>query len=262
MNAVTKFITLPENKKRNERELTAEELMLVAGGSDTIVVYGGAGSDNNDGWDYWDYNDSYDDYDTYDNYGDGGGGGDAPETGTEGLTEDQQLVIQTGIAVLAEDLADKIEEFGDFDIKIGDLTFKASDLLKSLEKLDGIFTLYEGYQLTNDILNGDASLGDAIGFLGALAIGAGAAALGGGPIAVLTASYLAGALLPGAIDGVVEQLDIAYHNMLNSAVDSVGYQPADPTTPPIIQEYDLLQQLFGHPYLREYRPHSHYYNIP
>jgi len=61
------------------RELTLEELELVAGGTDSgdIVVTGDSGGDDWDGGDFGDYGDYGDDYGDYG----GGGGGDSGDSG-------------------------------------------------------------------------------------------------------------------------------------------------------------------------------------
>jgi len=61
-----------QNGRVKVRELTLEELELVAGGNETIVVTGDYG-DNGDYGDWGDYGD-FGDYGDYGDYGDGGGG--------------------------------------------------------------------------------------------------------------------------------------------------------------------------------------------
>jgi hypothetical protein len=80
------------------RQLTPEELLLVSGGTDTIVVTGSRYSDDDwfDRWNY--YNDYYNSDNYYDEYG-GGGGYDASTTDTDGDgtpdAEDEIVVTAT-----------------------------------------------------------------------------------------------------------------------------------------------------------------------
>jgi hypothetical protein len=91
------------------RELTAEELVLVSGGSDTIVVTG-----QRDNWgssDFWSsYDDYYNDY-TSDYYGGGGGGVESPIPEEE--KEEPEIVV-TGPPRMADewselDLGDQLQ---------------------------------------------------------------------------------------------------------------------------------------------------------
>lgn len=274
MTLMKKIVERDAKQGKSVRELTKEELLLVAGGSNTIVVTG-----RRDSGDYWDYNDYYDDDRNYeDDYSGGGGGGgdDGPAPEPETMDEATKTALEGFIAVLEEDLQKMIAEVGDFEIEVGDFKIMASDLLESLGKLSIVLDLYEAHQLTNDLISGDATLGDAVAFVATFAITVGMTTAGFGPIAIFAATAAAGYLIPSAFDGIVNQLRIAYDADLAKAVDYIGYEPSNPNFGPTMQQYDFLVQLFGgtpiydgfadDPYYDPYYGGSGYtnphYNIP
>lgn len=248
------------------RELTAEELLLVAGGVDTIVV---TGSSYDDWWDnyYW-YNNYYDNDNFVDYYG-GGGGGDAGGDTTadsDTLSEAEEKAAQGGLAAIQQDLQKHIEKYGDFTIKIGDKSFQASDLVKGLDALGKLFDVYDGLQLAVAIANGDASVAQAMGFVTSLAVGFGLTAAGAAPLTVFAVATAAGLLVEYGAPAIVSLIDNAIAEMAASLP-----QP-DPSVPAPIQEYDLLMHLFGIPHLHDDTgdtgnymysgPYGSGYNIP
>ncbi|MCA0903897.1 hypothetical protein [Qipengyuania aquimaris] len=245
MNAIKKISVGGAELNKQLRELTKDELAMVAGGTGTIVVTGDRWE-----WDYWDYNDYYSDPNYEDVYsGGGGGGGDAePDPEPEAMDEALKTALEGELAKLEQNLKDMIDKVGDFDIKVGDFTIKASALLDGLGKLGGIFDLYEAGQITNDILNGDASVGQVVGFLGALALGAGMATAGAGPLAIFIATSAAGLLIPGAVNSAVELLNAGFEAAFDIAVDSLGSVPSDPSWPDSISEYHFILHLLGQPH--------------
>ena len=272
MNAIKKISVGGAELNKKLRELTKDELALVAGGSETIVVTGERWD-----WDYWDFNDYYYDDPNYEDVYSGGGGGggeEEPDPEPEVMDEALKTAMEGELAKLEQNLKDMIDKVGDFDIKVGDFTIKASELLDGLGKLGGIFDLYEAGQITNDILNGDASIGQVVGFLGALALGAGMTAAGAGPLAVFAATAAAGLLIPGAVDSAVELLNAGFEAAFDIAVETLGTVPSDPSWPQSISEYDFWLHVFGIPHDHSSEPFTDpyggggydyknpYYNIP
>ncbi|MBD2840970.1 hypothetical protein [Erythrobacter rubeus] len=233
------------------RPLTNEELALVSGGNEIVVTGtppGGGGGGGGGGWG-WGWGDGGGGGSGgYDGGGGGGGGGDDdPPPPPPGMDEETEIIVEGTVEALQADIQSYLDELGhDFDIKVGDQTFRASDLVESLDELGKVFDAYEAYQLTDDLLNGDAGLADAIAFVGALAVGAGVTAAAG-PLAGFAAGVAAGYLLPGAANYVVDHLATAYDTVLAEAVDSTGYQPANPNWGPATQTYDFLLYIFGIP---------------
>lgn len=241
MTIHNKEITRSNKSSNGARELTKEELLLVSGGSGTIVVDGWRGDDND--WDFWDNNDFYDNGPDYDNGGGGGGGDTDTDTTEEGLSDEEKAAAEAFIAALQADIKKYIDEFGDFTITIGDYKVLASELANSLDALGNLFTVYEGLTLTNDIINGDAGVAEAVGFVAAFAVGAGLAAAGAGPLTVFAASFAAGYLATEGTAIILDQLETAYNAMLAAAVEEIGYEPSDPNWTPLQQELDFILQL-------------------
>lgn len=265
---MTEHVSLQKSigKKNAHRELTAEELLLVAGGVDTIVV---TGSSYDPWWDsyYW-YNNYYDNDNFVDYYGGGGGGDAGGDTTADGdaLNEAQEKAAQGGLAAIQQDLQNHIAKYGDFTIKVGDQSWKASDLVKGLDTMGKMFDVLEGAALIVAIANGDANVGMVMGFLAGLAVAGGLTAVGAGPVAVFAASVAAGYLVEVGTNAIVTALD-------NAVADMIANLPQpDPSVPAPLQEFDFLQHLFGIPHIHDdfsdtgsylySEPYGSGYNIP
>lgn len=259
-------IASPKKGGSTHRALTPEELLLVAGGVDTIVV---TGTRYDDWWDnyYW-YNNYYDNDNFVDYYGGGGGGDAGGDTSSDGgaLDEAQEKAAQGGLAAIQQDLEKHIAKYGDFDIKVGDQVFKASDLVKGLDAMGKLFDLYDGAQLIYQIVNGDANVGMVMGFLAGLAVTAGLTAAGAGPVAVFAASVAAGWLVEVGTNAIVEAID-------RSVAETLANLPQpDPSLPGPLQELDFLRHMFGIPHTHDdlgdtggyiySGPYGDGYNIP
>lgn len=232
------------------RPLTEEEIEVVSGGNEIVVTApgGGGGGGWGGGWGGggWGWG-SGGDSGGYEGGGSGGSDGDEnseppPEPGMDETTE---IIVQGAIADLQQNIQDKINELGkDFTIIVEGQSFSAQELVDSMDALGKLFDAYEAYQLTDDLISGDASAADAIAFVGALAIAAGVGAAAG-PLAGFAAGVAAGYLLPGAVSYAGDLLNSAFDSMVANAASNIGYEPADPSWPDAIQELDFLLRLFN-----------------
>lgn len=232
------------------RELSQQELEIVSGGDGVIVVNDTRGGDR---WG-WDSTPSRHDWEWLFNGYDEGQNDSAPAEGGEstgdsylqskGLSEEEEIIVKASVESLKNDIGDLIKKNGgnDFIIHVGEKQFSASQLLDSMDNLGKLLDLYEAYQITDDLISGDASVADALAFVAALAVafGVGAAL---GPTAGFLAGAAAGYLLPDAINYVGNFIENAFDRMISEAANSTILQNSNPTAPESVQEYEFWRSI-------------------
>jgi hypothetical protein len=245
----------------NLRKLTAEELKLVSGGSDTITVTGSRYDywDNYDPWAYMNDSFGYEDF-YYDNGGDSGGGYD----GTGGPEEDHSLAEATEAALQITEakhniIQDLINRHGpNVVVNLPDGTQTTLGALH--EGIGRVFTGLQAAITVGELIDGGKNVHDAINFLFGVTVTAMAAQAGAGAFLAgalgFTAEYAAGHILEwmegaGRANAWLQdyfQAEVAEWVQNNST-------PAEYTSP-----MDMLRGMFGwerNPYQNEYQ-----YQIP
>lgn len=241
------------------RELSQHELEVVSGG---LVVNGTRGGDR---WG-WDSTPSRLEWEWLFDGNDEGQNDSAPTEGGEstgdsylqgqGLSEEEEIIVKASVESLKNDIGDLIKKNGgdNFIIVVGEKQFSASQLVDSLDNLGKLLDAYEAYQITDDLLSGDASVADALAFVAALAVafGVGAAL---GPTAGFLAGATAGYLLPSAFNYVGNFIENAFNRMLSEAANSNILQDANPTAPESVQEYEFWRNIIP----GKHQPYENYH---
>lgn len=169
----------------------------------------------------------------------------------EGMfNEVTETAIAEGLEGLTAVLKAMMEKYGgDFDVKMPNgIIYKASSLVAGSTILGAALAAHEGYGHYQDLMNGDPNVAAIVGFVGGLAVGAGAAALGVGPLAAFVAGmgvkYGVEYGFP-AIANLIADAGEQAGIFLDETSDAIFDGTYDPNAPSSIQIWQALTNIFN-----------------
>jgi hypothetical protein len=241
-------------KPKKLRELTPAELMLVAGGGDTVVITGSRDWYDYDPYAYFDYFFGYNDYS---DYSDGGGGStSSSDTATDDLhAENTKAAVEKVQAVTAA-LQDIVNHYGpDVQVQLPNHdVVRAGDLLEGLGKLEtGIAA---GITL-GEVLTGQADIKEAFNFAFGVAVESMAAEAGASAVVAFALGYTSEYVASNILDWMDQmgQANQAYQQYFNDQLQTWVQNNSDISPGAYDNQVDMLRGMFGWPTFREYDVH-------